>query len=169
MSQLDIVTYPNRILLQPTRPVQNIDGRLQSLIEDMVDTMYAAPGVGLAANQVGNGNRILVFDEMSDAEKRQYQVIINAELIEREGELISENEGCLSVPEFRSDVKRSVRVLVEGVDREGNPLRMEAEGFRAVVLQHEIDHLDGKLFIDRISSLKRQLYKRRVKKQQKTA
>ena len=169
MSQLDIVTYPHRILLQPTRPVENIDGRLQQLIENMVDTMYAAPGVGLAANQVGDGNRILVFDEMSDAEKRQYQVIINAELIESDGELISENEGCLSVPEFRSDVKRSARVVVEGVDREGNPLRMEAEGFRAVVLQHEIDHLDGKLFIDRISSLKRQLYKRRVKQQQKIA
>ena len=169
MSLLDILTYPNRILLQLTRPVENIDGQLQQLIEDMAETMYAAPGVGLAANQVGSSNRILVFDEMSDEQKRQYHVIINPKLIESEGELISENEGCLSVPEFRSDVKRSARVLVEGVDREGNPLRMEAEGFRAVVLQHEIDHLDGKLFIDRISSLKRQLYKRRVKKQQKIA
>ncbi len=169
MSLLDILTYPNRILLQLTRPVENIDGQLQELIEDMAETMYAAPGVGLAANQVGSSNRILVFDEMSDEQKRQYHVIINPKLIESEGELISENEGCLSVPEFRSDVKRSARVLVEGVDREGNPLRMEAEGFRAVVLQHEIDHLDGKLFIDRISSLKRQLYKRRVKKQQKIA
>jgi peptide deformylase len=169
MSLLDILTYPNRILLQLTRPVENIDGQLQQLIEDMAETMYAAPGVGLAANQVGSRNRILVFDEMSDEQKRQYHVIINPKLIASEGELISENEGCLSVPEFRSDVKRSARVLVEGVDREGNPLRMEAEGFRAVVLQHEIDHLDGKLFIDRISSLKRQLYKRRVKKQQKNA
>jgi peptide deformylase len=166
---MDIVTYPHRILLQPTLPVEDIDGQLQQLIEDMADTMYAAPGVGLAANQVGSSNRILIFDEMSDQEKRQYQVIINPKLIESEGELISENEGCLSVPEFRSDVKRSARVLVEGVDRDGNPLRMEAEGFRAIVLQHEIDHLDGKLFIDRISSLKRQLYKRRVKKQLKTA
>ena len=113
--------------------------------------------------------RILVFDEMSDEQKRQYQLIINPKLIENEGELLSENEGCLSVPEFRSDVKRAARVLVEGVDREGNPLRMEAEGFRAIVLQHEIDHLDGRLFIDRISSLKRQLYKRRLKKQQKMA
>ncbi|KPJ77274.1 MAG: peptide deformylase [Deltaproteobacteria bacterium SG8_13] len=169
MSLLAILTYPNRFLLQVTRPVDNIDGQLQQLIEDMAETMYAAPGVGLAANQVGSSRRILVFDEMSDAEKRQFQVIVNPKLIESDGELISENEGCLSVPEFRSDVRRAARVLVEGVDREGNPLRMEAEGFRAVVLQHEIDHLDGKLFIDRISSLKRQLYKRRVKKQQKIA
>lgn len=169
MSLMDIVTYPHRILLQPTLPVADIDGQLQQLIENMADTMYAAPDVGLAANQVGSSNRILIFDEMSDQEKRQYQVIINPQLIESEGELISENEGCLSVPEFRSDVNRSARVLVEGVDRDGNPLRMEAEGFRAIVLQHEIDHLDGKLFIDRISSLKRQLYKRRVKKQLKMA
>ncbi len=169
MSLLDIITYPNRFLMQPTRSVTDIDGQLQQLIEDMAETMYAAPGVGLAANQVGSSNRILVFDEMSDEQKRQYQVIINPKLIESDGELLSENEGCLSVPEFRSDVKRAARVLVEGVDREGNPLRMEAEGFRAIVLQHEIDHLDGRLFIDRISSLKRQLYKRRLKKQQKMA
>ena len=169
MSLLEIITYPNRFLLQHTRPVTDIDGQLQQLIEDMAETMYAAPGVGLAANQVGSSNRILVFDEMSDDQKRQYQVIINPKLIESDGELLSENEGCLSVPEFRSDVKRSARVLVEGVDREGKPMRMEAEGFRAIVLQHEIDHLDGTLFIDRISSLKRQLYKRRLKKQQKIA
>ena len=169
MSLLNILTYPNHLLLQTTQPVDHIDGQLQKLIEDMAETMYAAPGVGLAANQVGSSHRILVFDDLSDAEKRQYEVIINPTLIERQGEQVSENEGCLSVPEFRSDVKRSARVLVEGLDREGKPLRMEAEGFRAVILQHEIDHLDGKLFIDRISSLKRQLYKRRVKKQQKIA
>ena len=169
MSLLDIISYPNRFLMQLTRPVTDIDGQLQQFIEDMAETMYAAPGVGLAANQVGSSNRILVFDEMSDDQKRQYQVIINPKLIESEGELLSENEGCLSVPEFRSDVKRAARVLVEGIDREGKPLRVEAEGFRAIVLQHEIDHLDGRLFIDRISSLKRQLYKRRMKKQQKMA
>ena len=169
MTLMEILTYPNRFLFQPTRPVEDIDGQLQQLIEDMAETMYAAPGVGLAANQVGSSHRILVFDEMSDREKRQYHVIINPKLIDSDGELISENEGCLSVPEFRSDVKRSSRVVVEGLDRSGQPLRMEAEGFRAVILQHEIDHLDGKLFIDRISSLKRQLYKRRAKKRQKTA
>ena len=169
MSLLNILTYPNGLLLEKTHPVDNIDAELQQLIEDMAETMYAAPGVGLAANQVGSGKRILVFDDLSDEMKGQYQAIINPQLIESAGEQLSEGEGCLSVPDFRSDVKRAARVLVEGVDREGNPLRMEAEGFRAVVLQHEIDHLDGKLFIDRISSLKRQLYKRRVKKQKKIA
>lgn len=169
MSLLDILSYPNRFLMQVTQPVEDIDDQLQLLIENMAETMYDAPGVGLAANQVGSSHRILVFDEMSDREKRQYHVIINPKLIERDGELVSENEGCLSVPEFRSDVKRAARVVVEGLDRNGKPLRMEAEGFRAVILQHEIDHLDGKLFIDHISSLKRQLYKRRLKKRQKTA
>ena len=90
--------------------------------------------------------------------------MINPVIIESDGEIISENEGCLSVPEFRSDVKRASRVLVDGVDRHGEPLRLEAEGFLAVVMQHEIDHLNGKLFIDHISALKRELYKRRVKK-----
>ena len=169
MPLLDILTYPNRFLLESTRKVEQIDGQLQQLIEDMAETMYAAPGVGLAANQVGSTNRILVFDELSDEDKRQFQVIINPQLIESDGELISENEGCLSVPEFRSDVKRAARVLVEGLDREGNPIRIEEEGFRAIILQHEIDHLDGRLFIDRLSALKRQMYKRRVKKQQKIA
>lgn len=164
MSKLDILTYPNKFLRQPTKPVDNINGDLQKLIEDMAETMYEAPGVGLAAIQVGNDKSILVYDEMPGEEKKQFQVVINPKIIESEGEVISENEGCLSVPEFRSDVKRSSLVLVEGVNRHGKPLRLEAEGFLAVVLQHEIDHLNGKLFIDRISALKRQLYARRMKK-----
>lgn len=164
MPKLDILTYPDKFLRQPTKPVDNINGDLQKLIEDMAETMYEAPGVGLAAIQVGNDKSILVYDEMPGEEKRQFQVVINPKIIEREGEIISENEGCLSVPEFRSDVKRSSLVLVEGLDRHGKPLRLEAEGLLAVVLQHEIDHLNGKLFIDRISALKRQLYIRRMKK-----
>jgi peptide deformylase len=94
----------------------------------------------------------------------RYGVIINPKVVETEGQIISENEGCLSVPDFRSDVKRAARIIVEGVDRDGKPLRVEAEGFLAIVLQHEIDHLNGTLFIDRISALKRELYKRRMKK-----
>ncbi len=164
MPKLDILTYPDKFLRQPTKPVDNINGDLQKLIEDMAETMYEAPGVGLAAIQVGNDKSILVYDEMPGEEKRQFQVVINPKIIEREGEIISENEGCLSVPEFRSDVKRSSLVLVEGLDRHGKPLRLEAEGLLAVVLQHEFDHLNGKLFIDRISALKRQLYIRRMKK-----
>ena len=164
MSKLNILTYPDRFLRQPTKPVDNIDGDLQQFIEDMAETMYAAPGVGLAAIQVGTDKSILVYDRTPGEEKREYGVVINPLIIESEGELLSENEGCLSVPEFRSDVKRASRVLLDGADRHGEPLRLEAEGFMAVVMQHEIDHLNGKLFIDHISALKRELYKRRMKK-----
>jgi peptide deformylase len=94
-------------------------------------------------------------------------VLINPRIVEKEGEVISENEGCLSVPDFRANVKRAERILVEGYDREGKPLRFESEGMEAIVIQHEMDHLDGKLFIDHISALKRQLYQRRVQKQLK--
>lgn len=164
MSKLDILTFPDHFLRQPTKPVENIDEDLQQLIDDMAETMYEAPGVGLAAIQVGSDKRIFVYDELPGEDQRQFQAIINPTIIESSGEIVSENEGCLSVPEFRSDVKRASQVLVEGLDRDGRPLRIEAEGFLAIVFQHEIDHLNGTLFIDRISSLKRQLYKRRVKK-----
>ena len=130
----------------------------------MAETMYEAPGVGLAAIQVGSDKSILVYDELPGEITRQFGVIINPKIIETDGNIISENEGCLSVPEFRSDVKRAERVLVEGLDRQGSPIRLEAEGFLAIVMQHEIDHLNGTLFIDRISALKRQLYTRRMKK-----
>jgi len=164
MSTLRILTYPDHFLLKPTDPLKDIDGQVQQMIDTMAETMYAAPGVGLAAIQVGWDKSVLVYDIAPRDDKRELHVLINARIIEREGEMISENEGCLSVPDFRSDVKRAERILVEGVDREGAPVRLEADGLHAIVLQHEIDHLNGKLFIDRISSLKRELYKRRVKK-----
>jgi peptide deformylase len=130
----------------------------------MVETMYEAPGVGLAAIQVGSDKQVLVYDEKPTESDRGYGVIINPKIVESEGQIISENEGCLSVPDFRSDVKRAARIVVEGVDRDGKSLRFEADGFLAIVLQHEVDHLNGTLFIDRISALKRELYKRRMKK-----
>jgi peptide deformylase len=164
MTILDIVTFPDKFLRQPTKPVENIDGKIQTIIEDMADTMYLAPGVGLAAIQVGIDQSLLIFDTHSDEGKRDPQVLINPIILESEGEILSENEGCLSVPDFRADVKRAVTVVVEGVDRHGNPLRIEADGFLAIVLQHEIDHLNGTLFIDHISALKRELYKRHVMK-----
>jgi peptide deformylase len=164
MTKLEILTYPNKFLQQPTLPVENIDADIQKLVADMVETMYDAPGVGLAAIQVGCDKQVLVYDEKPTESNRGYGVIINPTIVETEGQIISENEGCLSVPDFRSDVKRAARVLVEGVDRDGKFLRFEAEGFLAIVLQHEIDHLNGTLFIDRISALKRELYKRRMKK-----
>ncbi len=164
MAILEIFTYPNKFLSQPTKPVENIDGKLQDLIDDMAVTMYQAPGIGLAAIQVGHDKSLLVYDVSPRDENRSLQVLINPRIISSEGTTISEDEGCLSVPDFKANVKRSEVVLVEGFDRDGNPLRFDAEGLLAVVLQHEIDHLNGILFIDRISSLKRELYKRRVKK-----
>ena len=162
--KLDILTFPNKFLRQPTKPVTDLDETIQNLINDMAETMYEAPGVGLAAIQVGSDKSVLVYDELPGEIKRQYGVVINPNIIETDGQIISENEGCLSVPEFRSDVKRAERILIEGVDREGKPIRLEAEGFLAIVLQHEIDHLNGTLFIDRISALKRELYKRKIRK-----
>jgi peptide deformylase len=151
-----------------TEKVRNIDGETQKLIASMTETMYAAPGVGLAANQIGCDQRILVFDASKRDESPSPEVLINPKILEHHGQVLSEDEGCLSVPDFRSNVKRYESVLVEGVDRDGNPLTLEADGFLAIVLQHEIDHLDGKLFIDHISKLKLQLFMRKLKKQLKT-
>lgn len=167
MTLLEILTYPDKFLRKTTKPVENIDGTIQNLIDSMAFTMYKAPGVGLAAIQVGLDKSILVYDISPAEEKKSLQVLINPMIVNSEGETISENEGCLSVPDFRADVKRAVSVQVEGFDREGKELQIEADGILATVLQHEIDHLNGTLFIDRISPLKRALYKNRIKKQLK--
>jgi peptide deformylase len=165
MSKLDILTYPNKFLNQPTQPLENIDGKVQEMIDKMALTMYEAPGVGLAAIQVGWDKSLLIFDVSPRDESRSLHVLINPKIITAEGEIVSENEGCLSVPEFRADVKRAASITVEGHDRDGKPLKIDAEGIMAIVLQHEIDHLNGTLFIEHISTLKRQMYKRRIKKQ----
>lgn len=167
--KLRILTYPDLILTHATKPLANIDGRVQEMIDKMAEAMYAAPGVGLASIQVGWEESLLIYDISPRDENRVLNVLVNPRIIASEEEMVSENEGCLSVPDFRSDVKRAERVLVEGFDRHGKPVRLEAEGLHAIVLQHEMDHLNGKLFIDRISSLKRELYKRRVKKALKTS
>ena len=167
MSKLEILTYPNKILSEPTKPLENIDGKVQETIDQMADTMYDAPGIGLAAIQVGWDKSLLIYDIAPRDEKRSLHVLINPKIVTQEGELLSENEGCLSIPDFRADVKRAANITVEGYDREGNPVRMDADGMLAIVLQHEIDHLNGTLFIERISALKRQMYQRRVKKQMK--
>lgn len=168
MTVLDILTYPDKVLKQKTAPVENIDGALQTVFDNMATTMYQAPGVGLAAPQVGIGQSFIVYDIAPKEDGHDLHVLVNPRIVSSEGEILSENEGCLSVPDFRADVKRAERILVEGVDREGNPLRFEADGLLAIVIQHELDHLDGTLFIDRISALKRQMYKRRVKKEMKS-
>ena len=164
MTTLKILTYPDQKLRQPTSALENIDGDVQHMIEQMSSTMYAAPGVGLAAIQVGWDKSVLIYDIAASDQGRSLQVLINPRIVDQEGEILSENEGCLSVPEFRADVKRYASILVEGIDREGRPVQLEAEGMLAIVLQHEIDHLKGKLFIDHVSALKRQLYTRRMKK-----
>jgi len=164
MSKLKILTYPDNILRQPTNELENINGDVQKMIDQMAATMYDAPGVGLAAIQVGWDKSVLIYDISPSEQDRSLQVIINPRIVDQQGEILSENEGCLSVPEFKADVKRYASIIVEGVDREGRLVRLEAEGVLAVVLQHEIDHLNGKLFIDHISALKRQLYTRRMKK-----
>jgi peptide deformylase len=164
ISKFDILTYPDIFLSQPTQPLADIDGKVQEMIDKMALTMYDAPGIGLAAIQVGWDKSVLIYDISPRDESRSLQVLINPKVITQEGEILSENEGCLSVPDFRADVKRAASITVEGHDRDANPMKIDAEGILAIVLQHEIDHLNGTLFIERISSLKRQMYKRRIKK-----
>jgi peptide deformylase len=163
MAVLDICKYPHPVLLQKAEPIKDIDSTVQRLIQDMIDTMYLAPGIGLAANQVGKPIRLIVFDVSPKDQDRNPSVILNPEIVEAEGEQTLE-EGCLSVPEYYSDVKRSAKVIVRGLDAEGKQVEVCGEGILATVLQHEIDHLDGILFIERISALKRALYKKRVQK-----
>ena len=167
MTQLKIVTYPDNFLKEPTKPVENIDGKLMEAVGNMGETMYAAPGIGLAAIQVGIDRSFLIYDILPGDEKRQLSLLVNPRIVEKEGEILSEDEGCLSVPEYRADVKRYASIIVEGYDGDQKPVRIEAHELLSIVLQHEIDHLRGTLFIDRISSLKRQIYKRKVKKQLK--
>jgi peptide deformylase len=167
MALLKIITYPDKFLTRVVKPVENIDGAFQELVDDMIQTMYQAPGIGLAAIQVGVDQSIIVYDISPRKPGESLNVLINAKIISGEGSVTSENEGCLSVPDFTTDVKRFEKVQVEGVDRHGKPVCLEADGLMAIMLQHEIDHLNGKLFIDRISQLKRELYKRRRLKQLK--
>jgi peptide deformylase len=165
MPVLPICKLPQAVLRQQAAEVTDINGKLQRLVDDMAETMYAAPGLGLAANQVGELKRLIVFDvSQKEGRSKQLQVVINPCIVEGEGEVIHE-EGCLSVADFAAEVRRHAKVLVRGLDREGKPIEITGEGLMAIVLQHEIDHLNGILFIDHISRLKRGLYLRRLKKQ----
>ncbi len=158
-----IYTYPNRVLRAKAKPVEEIDEDIQNLIDYMAETMYEAVGVGLAANQVGELKRVIVYDITSKDEGRNISVLINPEILLVEDDIVHE-ESCLSVIDFSAEVNRKVNVKVQGVDRHGNPVDIEAEDILAICLQHEIDHLNGLLFIDHISSLKRALYKKKLKK-----
>ncbi len=161
-----IRTYPDPVLRAKTSRVESIDDSLQRLIDDMVETMHAAPGVGLAANQVGVPLQLAVID-IADREdgrpRRSLVVMINPEILSEEGSVVAE-EGCLSIPDLSEKVKRAARVKVRAQDRTGKTFEMEADGLMAKALQHEIDHLNGILFVDRLSSLKRNIIRRKLKK-----
>ena len=159
----EILHYPDPRLKLPGAAVENINGDLVQLVDDMVLTMYDAPGVGLAAVQVGVPRRIIVVDINHDEPGKHLLKLVNPIVTAREGEIIWE-EGCLSVIDYTAEVKRAAKVEVKAWTPDEKEITIQAEDLLAVALQHEVDHLDGKLFIDRISRLKRELYTRRVKK-----
>lgn len=163
MAILEIFKFPAPVLSKVAAPVKNIDANTAQLVSDMLDTMYAAPGVGLAAPQVGSSQRVIVLDVDHENPGKLTYKLINPVITRSEGEVIWE-EGCLSVVDFTAEVKRAAQVQVTAFDADEKEIKIDAEGLLAVALQHEIDHLDGKLFIDRISRLKRDLYARRRKK-----
>jgi len=160
---LKIFTYPDRVLKTKAKPIEDIDEDLQNLIDAMAETMYGAPGIGLAANQVGELKRIFVYDLSPKENGHHLSVLINPEIVQAEGKIVHE-EACLSVLDFSSEVTRASEIKVRGYDRHGKPVDIEAEGLLAICFQHEIDHLNGTLFIDHISSLKRSLYKKKLRK-----
>jgi len=168
MAILDICTYPDPILRQKAAPVENIDDALIKLIDDMTETMYQAPGIGLAANQVGRSLRLIVVDLQRQDEEHGLIVLMNPQIVATQGEITWE-EGCLSVPEYFSAVKRHAEVVVRGYGRDGKEMEIQAGGLLAVALQHEIDHLEGRLFIDRLNPITRDIFKRKWKKKLKEA
>lgn len=163
MALREIITYPHKVLRRKAEPVAEINQEIQTLIDDMVETMYNGLGIGLAANQVGVLHRVIVLDTGPRDESSELIALINPEIIEKQGSAAIE-EGCLSVLDFRAEIPRAEKVTVKALDRVGNRIEINAEGIQAIVLQHEIDHLNGVLIIDHISSLKRELYKKRLKK-----
>ena len=164
MALLEILKYPDKFLKHTATPVAEINDDILQLIDDMAETMYEEPGMGLAATQVCRDERLFVYNTSEDMEKREYEVLINPEIISHEGVKVIEKEGCLSVPDYKANVKRFASVTVSGLNRKGESVRLEAQDIMAAVFQHEIDHLNGILFIEHISALKRDMYKRRVKK-----
>jgi peptide deformylase len=162
MARLNILEYPDPRLRKKAAPVARVDDRIRTLIDDMLETMYDAPGIGLAASQVDVHQRIIVVD-VSEQRDEPY-AFVNPTLT-LDGDVIETEEGCLSVPGYYEPVTRRERITVNALGRDGEPLEMTAEGLLAVCIQHECDHLDGKLFVDYLSSLKRQRIRRKLEKQ----
>jgi peptide deformylase len=169
MALLEIYQYPERVLLKKALPVETIDETVIKLVNDMGETMFAAPGVGLAAPQVGQSRRIIVYNPQAGTpedkeDSKEFKALINPEIIASSGSIVSENEACLSVPDYSCNVKRFETVTVRALNLDGKKLEFDAQGLLAVIMQHEIDHLDGILYIERISTLKRNMYKKKIKK-----
>ncbi len=166
MAILEILKYPHATLKKRCREVEKIDEEIKSLIDNMKETMYQANGVGLAACQVGVPQRVIVLDVGPIDPRHSFFAMINPEIISEEGELDHE-EGCLSVPDCFEKVKRKEKIRVRGISEEGKEVEVAVEGILAFALQHEIDHLNGILILDRLSQLKRQIYRSKVKKEKK--
>lgn len=164
MSRLTILEFPDPRLRRVAKPVDEVTETERQLATDMLETMYESRGIGLAATQVNQGVRVVVMDLSED--RSEARIFINPEIISREGSQKCE-EGCLSVPGVYAEVKRAERVRVRALDGEGQPFELEAEGLLAVCIQHEIDHLDGKVFVDYLSPLKRRMVEKRLRKQQR--
>ncbi len=162
MTILDILHFPDTRLRNRAKPVKQVDDSVRALVRDMLETMYQAPGIGLAAPQVNDNRRVVVID--ISEEHNAPLCLINPEILQREGEE-EMDEGCLSVPGVYERVVRADRVKVRALNEEGEPFELEAEGLLAVCIQHEIDHLDGKLFIDYLSNLKRQRIRKKLEKE----
>lgn len=166
MAVLEILKYPHPILKRRCEEVSRINGEVKKLIQDMTETMHEANGIGLAACQVGVPRRVIVVDVSPLDPEKECFAMVNPEIVIEEGE-IEHEEGCLSVPDCSEKIKRKEKVLVRGLSPEGRMIEIPAEGILAIALQHEIDHLNGVLILDRISRLKRELYRNRLKKERK--
>ena len=162
----EILQYPDPLLRRKAQPVDTVTDEIRTLVDDMAETMYHAPGIGLAATQVGVVKRVVVVD-LSEA-RNQLQVFINPEIYASDGEQIME-EGCLSVPGIFESVTRAGHLHVRALDRDGQPFELEASGLLATCIQHEIDHLDGKVFVDHLSRLKQQRIRKKLEKHQRLA
>jgi peptide deformylase len=161
-----ILRHGASVLHEPARPVTAVDADIDRLVTDMIDTMYAAPGIGLAAPQIGVPLRVFVVDTSIGRDPASLLVLINPSFVERDGVQLEE-EGCLSVPDFNATVVRPARAVVQGLDRQGRPSRHEGTGLLARAFQHEMDHLDGTLFVDRLRGIKRDIILRKIRKRAK--
>jgi peptide deformylase len=156
MAIREILEYPDPRLREVAKPVAKVTPEIQALIDDMAETMYDAPGVGLAANQIGENHRIFVLDCAGDDEPSDFRVFINPEIIAKDGQIVW-SEGCLSFPGVTEEIKRAETVTVRALDRDGTAFELEADGLLAVAIQHETDHLNGVLMIDKLSALKKRM------------